>query len=199
MPGFQRAMFVEGDIHIWQKNGEWMFDEGLLDDVKEEELQKMLREQSDVQADRMVVFLNRNDFHATGNVLAQQENRVIRGDEVLYTDENKEFIANGNAYFRDKEGQEFYGQQIIYFSEAEDIEVNGSSTATIKIPPKYREDVDRALSRIRGKKTPESKDEAQEGAEETPEETAAPPAAETGETAETEPSSDDEEKAVVVR
>ena len=108
-------------------------------------------------------------------------------------DENKKFIANGNAYFVDKEGQEFYGQQIIYFSEAEDIEVNGASTATIKIPDKYRDDVDRALSRIKGKRAEE----------EEPEEAASQGEATAGdetETAEaTEPApQDDEDKAVVV-
>ena len=65
---------------------------------------------------------------------------------------DKKFIANGNAHFIDKEAQEFYGQQIIYFSNSEDIEVNGSGTATIKIPEKYRKDIDRALERVKGKK-----------------------------------------------
>lgn len=159
VPGTQRAMFIEGGIQVWQKSGEWMFDEELLEEVKEEELKKMFREESDISADRMVVFLNRNDFHAAGDVMARQENRTVRADEILYTDGDKKFIANGNAYFVDKEGQEFYGQQIIYFSEAEDIEVNGASTATIKIPEKYRDDVDRALSRIKGKKKSEPEDE----------------------------------------
>jgi hypothetical protein len=195
VPGTQRAMFIEKGIELWQESGEWMFEEELLEEVKEEELKKIFREQSDVSAENMVVFLNRNDFHATGGVAARQENRTVRANEILYTDENKKFIANGNAYFVDKEGQEFYGQQIIYFSEAEDIEVNGASTATIKIPEKYRDDVDRALSRIKGER--ESEEEEQEEA--APEAEAAE--SEEGESAQAEapaPAADDEDKAVVV-
>ncbi len=188
VPGTQRAMFIEGGIQMWQKSGEWMFEEELLEEVKEEELKKMFREQSDISADRMVVFLNRNDFHASGGVVTRQENRTIRADEILYTDGDKKFIANGNAHFVDKEGQEFYGQQIIYFSETEDIEVNGASTATIKIPDKYRDDVDRALSRIEGKK----KSEAEEEEEPVPAEMETPEAEESA------PPDESEGQAVVV-
>jgi len=187
VPGTQRAMFVEGGIQVWQKSGEWMFEEELLEEVKEEELKKIFREQSDISASRMVVFLNRNDFHAAGGVTTRQENRTVRADEILYTDGDKKFIANGNAYFVDKEGQEFYGQQIIYFSEDEDIEVNGASTATIKIPDKYRDDVDRALSRIKGKK----KSEAEDGE--------IPAEMEARDAEESEPPDESEGRAVVVR
>jgi len=190
VPGLQRALFVEGNVRLWQKSGAWMFDEGLLEGVKEEELKKALREESDVSADRMVVFLNRNDFHAAGHVRARQENRIVRGDEVLYTDGDKKFIANGNAYFRDKEGQEFFGQQIIYTSETEDIEVNGAGTATIKIPEKYREDVERALSRIRGKqKTGAAEATATDGESSTA----------SGSGAASAGSAEDDDRAVVVR
>jgi hypothetical protein len=173
MPGTQRALFIEGGVRMWQKSGKWMFDEGLLDAVKEQELKKIFQEESDISGDRMVVFLNRNDFHAAGNVRVKQENRRVRCDEVLYTDSEKKFIANGNAYFVDKENQEFYGQQIIYYSDAEDIEVNGAGTVTIKIPPKYLEDIDQALKRIKGEKNEKPREEpATGGSPETPESSA---------------------------
>ncbi len=159
MPGTQRALFIEGGVRVWQKSGKWMFEENLLDAVKEEELKKILQEESDISCDRMVVFLNRNDFHAAGNVRAKQENRLVRADEVLYTDSEKKFVANGNAYFVDKENQEFYGQQILYYSDSEDIEVNGAGTVTVKIPPKYLEDIDQALKRIKGEKKEKPQDE----------------------------------------
>ncbi len=151
-PGYQRAMFIEGGVQVWQRSGKWMFDNKLLEEVKEQELRKILQEEAGLKSDKMVAMLNRADFHAQGNVETIQNNRRVRADEILYADLDKKFIANGNAHFVDKEAQEFYGQQIIYFSNSEDIEINGSGTATIKIPEKYRKDIDRALERVKGKK-----------------------------------------------
>jgi len=167
-PGRQKALFVEGHGKLWQKSGDWMFDEGLLEGVKQEKLQNTLKLETDIEGDRMVLFLNRNDLHAVGGVRAVQKERVVRADELLYFDREKKFIANGNVHFVDKDGQEFYGEQIIYFSDREDIEVNGAGTATIKIPKKYRGDIDRALARIKGEKTPESESEPEAGKESPP-------------------------------
>jgi lipopolysaccharide assembly outer membrane protein LptD (OstA) len=161
VPGTQRAMFIEGGVHVWEHDGKWIFDNKLLEEVKEKELRKIMQEEADIKADRMVAMLNRADFHAQGDVEVVQKNRRMRADEILYTDKDKKFIANGNAHFVDKEKQEFYGQQIIYYSNNEDIEVNGSGTATLKIPKKYREDIDRALERIKGKKRAAADEEAQ--------------------------------------
>lgn len=154
-PGLQKALFIEGGATLWQKSGEWMFEENLLEGIKEEELKKILREEVDISAEKIVVFLNRNDLHAAGRVSARQRDREVKADEIIYYDSEKKFIANGNAYFRDRDGQEFFGDQIIYFSDREDIEVNGAGTARIKIPEKYRKDVDDALARIRGEKKEE--------------------------------------------
>ena len=166
-PGFQRAMFIEGGVQVWQRSGQWMFDNKLLEEVKEKELRKILAEEADLTSDKMVAMLNRADFHAQGNVEAIQKNRRVRADEILYADSDKKFIANGNAHFIDKEAQEFYGQQIIYFSNSEDIEVNGSGTATIKIPEKYRKDIDRALERVKGKKPLQEPEEAKPAAKQS--------------------------------
>lgn len=154
-PGTQKTLFVEGNGKLWQKSGEWMFDEGLLEGLKQEKLQNTLKLETDIEGDRMVLFLNRNDLQATGGVRAVQEEREVRADEILYFDNEKRFVANGNAHFADKDGQEFYGEQIIYYSDREDIEVNGAGTATVKIPEKYRGDIDKALARIKGEKRPE--------------------------------------------
>ncbi len=151
-PGLQKALFIEGGVSLWQKSGKWMFEENLLEGVKEEELQKILQKEVDISAQRIVVFLNRNDLHAAGMVIARQKDREVKADEVLYYDSEKKFIANGNAYFRDKDGQEFYGDQIIYYSDREDIEVNGQSAARIRIPDKYFKDLDEAIARIKGEK-----------------------------------------------
>ena len=157
----QKALFIEGGATLWQKSGEWMFKENLLEGIKEEELQKVMKAEVKVSAEKIVVFLNRNDLHAVGFVTAKQKDREARAHEIIYYDSDKRFVANGDAYYRDKDGQEFFGDQIIYYTEKEDIEVNGSSAATIKIPEKYRKDLDKAISRIKGEKTEETSEKAQ--------------------------------------
>ncbi len=150
--GLQRALFIEDGVQLWQKSGEWMFQENLLEGVKEKELENVLKQESDISARKIVVFLNRNDLHAAGMVSARQKDRETKADEIIYLDGEKKFVANGNAYFRDRDGQEFFGDQIIYFSDREYIEVNGAGTARIKIPEKYRKDVDEAIARVKGEK-----------------------------------------------
>jgi len=158
----QKALFIEGGASLWQKSGEWMFKENLLEGVKEEELQKVMKAEVKLSAEKIVVFLNRNDLHAVGFVTAKQKDREARAHEIIYYDSDKRFVANGDAFYRDKDGQEFFGDQIIYYTEKEDIEVNGSSAATVKIPEKYRKDLDKAISRIKGEKAEESSEKAQE-------------------------------------
>jgi len=158
----QKALFIEGGASLWQKSGEWMFKENLLEGIKEEELQKVMKAEVKLSAEKIVVFLNRNDLHAVGFVTAKQKDREARAHEIIYYDSDKRFVANGDAFYRDKDGQEFFGDQIIYYTEKEDIEVNGSSAATVKIPEKYRKDLDKAISRIKGEKAEESSEKAQE-------------------------------------
>ncbi len=160
--GKQKALFIEDGAELWQKSGEWMFKENLLEGVKEEELKKVIQQEVDISAQRIVVFLNRNDLHAAGMVSARQKDREAKADEVLYYDAEKKFIANGNAYFRDRDAQEFFGDQIIYYSDREYIEVNGAGTARVKIPEKYREDLDKAISKIKGEKREETEGKNEE-------------------------------------
>jgi len=99
--GARRQVLLDGNITVVQGSGSWMIDEELIE-VDDHDMERAVTSYAELYADRAVIYLNNNDFIASGNVLTRQDDRETAADTIVYQDEIKRLTAQGNVRFRDK-------------------------------------------------------------------------------------------------
>ncbi len=158
----QKMVFLEGDIYIEQTEGEWIR-RGNLVDLENEDVEELIYQPTRVWGDKAVIFLETNDFTAKGRVKVEQRDKVAWAEAIQYKDGDKKFIAEGNCRYMNVKGEKFFGDQIIFYSDRDWVEINGRSYALVKLPEKYTKDLDKIKQKIKGE-AEEEEAEAGEGA-----------------------------------
>jgi len=148
----RKSVYLRGHVKVVQTSGKWMEKNKLVENIKNPDVRRTAYQKSTLSADEAVIFLNNNEIQAAGSVKTVQKDKQAVCDRILYVDREKKFLANGNVVFKNKNKEEFRGEQVIFWSDKDQIEVNGRSAARIKIPEKYRQDLEDARKRIHGEK-----------------------------------------------
>jgi len=151
--GDQKMVLLDGNINVVQGSGQWMVENELID-VENHDLRRAVTAYTELSADRAVVYLDNNDFIASGNVRARQDERETFADTIVYQDTIKRLTAKGNVKFRDKDGQGFLCAALVYHHQTKFMEVSGGASATIRLPAKFANDINRAIARSREQEAP---------------------------------------------
>ncbi len=144
----RKVVFLDDNIFLYQKSGEWMRDEQIVKDFKNPDVEKMIYEEIKLTAERSVIFLDSNDIFAEGVVRIRQRDKAAQCNEMFFDDQKKKFTCQAGVEYWNKKDEHFVGEQIIFFTDKDDIEVNGRSDSMIRIPEKYIkefDDVDRKI------------------------------------------------------
>ncbi|MEP0814350.1 MAG: LPS export ABC transporter periplasmic protein LptC [bacterium] len=152
----RKVVWLDDEIFIFQGSGEWLKEDEVLKDFKNPDVEKMLFEAVKVTGDKAVLFLDSADIYGAGNVRVRQKDKIATCDEMLFDDKKKKFTCQGHVLYVNKKDESFTGEQIIFFSDSDDIEVNGKADASIRIPPKYTkkfDEVKRSLAERGAKNT----------------------------------------------
>jgi hypothetical protein len=145
----RKVVFLDDDIFIYQKSGQWMKDDGIIKDFKNPDVEKMLYDEIKLTANRSVIFLDSNDIYSEGKVRIRQPDKGAECGESFYDDQKKKFTCQGGVEYWNKKDEHFTGEQIIFFSDKDDIEVNGRSDAMIRIPEKYISEFDKVERKLK--------------------------------------------------
>lgn len=133
----RKIVFLDDEVFIYQGSGKWLEEDELIKDFKNPDIQNMLYEEIKLTAGRAVLFLDSNDIYASNGVRIRQKDKVAECGETFYDDTLKKFTCQKNVSYYNKKDETFVGEQIIFFTDKDDIEVNGRIEANIKVPEKY--------------------------------------------------------------
>lgn len=151
-----RMIHLVGNVRVKQKSGKWIEKSELVKKFKSEKTKKEFYKPTTIMARDVWTSVDKRDLFAQGNAKVIQKDKEARADTVQYIDSEKKMVAEGTVKVNTKKGENFTGDQVIFFTDRDDVEVNGQVLAEIKIPLKYRKDIDQA----RKKKPAEEKPKA---------------------------------------
>jgi hypothetical protein len=151
--GDKKMVLLDGRVTMVNGSGKWMVDQDLIS-VDNHDMKRAVTSYSELYGDRAVVYLNNNDFIASGAVRVRQDERETSADTIVYQDGIKRITAQGNVKFRDKDGQTFLCGGLIYHKQSEFLEVQGGSVADIRLPAKFANDINGAIASAREKPAP---------------------------------------------
>jgi len=151
--GEQRQVLLDGNITVVQGSGQWLFDADLVR-ASDHDMRRALETYSELYGDRAVIYLNNNDFIASGNVLVRQDEREIAADTIVYQDTIKRITARSNVKFHDVDGQTFLCGALVFNDESKFLQVESGALASIRLPAKYANDINRALAQAREEPVP---------------------------------------------
>jgi len=151
--GVRKQVLLDGHISVMQGDGKWLVEEELIS-VEDHDMERAVTSYSELTADRAVIYLDNNDFVASGNVLARQDDRETAADTIVYQDEIKRISAQGNVKFRDKDGQQLVCGGLVFHNEYDFMEVSGGTSATLLLPAKFANDINQTLAEVRETEAP---------------------------------------------
>jgi lipopolysaccharide export system protein LptA len=151
--GDEKMVLLDGAVTMVQGDGQWMVDEDLIS-VDNHDMARAVTAYLELTMARAVVYLNNNDFIASGAVHLAQDERETFADTLVYQDEIKRITADGNVKFIDKDSQQLICNSLIFHKESEFIEIKGGMSATLRIPAKFANDINKAMAETREKEVP---------------------------------------------
>jgi lipopolysaccharide export system protein LptC len=151
--GDKKEVLLDGNITVVQGSGQWMVDEGLIE-VENHDMRRAVTAYTELSADRAVIYLNNNDFIASGSVRARQDERETFADTMVYQDTIKRVTALGNVKFRDKDGQTLLCNNLVYHNQSKFLEIKNGMAASMRLPAKYANDINAALAQAREQPEP---------------------------------------------
>ena len=146
--GDEKMVFLEGDVAMVQGSGDWMIEDELIS-VDNHDMERAVRAYSEMTAERTVMYLNNNDFVASGGVMLRQDEKETAADMIVYQDEIKRITAQGNIKFRDKDGQMLLCKSLVFHNDSDFMEVSGGASAVLRLPAKFANDINRTLADAR--------------------------------------------------
>lgn len=151
--GDEKMVLLDGNINLVQGSGQWLFDDRLID-VEDPDQARIMTGYTELSAARAVMYLNNNDFVASGEVMMRQDNREATADTVVYQDEIKRLTAKGNVKFKDRDGQAFLCSALVYHNKTDFLEISGGLAAEIRLPAKFANDINRSIAEGRERPIP---------------------------------------------
>jgi lipopolysaccharide export system protein LptC len=152
--GDEKMVFLEGQVTMVQGSGDWMVEDELIS-VENHDMARAVRSYSEMTAARAVIYLNNNDFVASGGVMLRQDERETAADTIVYQDEIKRITAQGNIKFRDKDGQMLLCKSLVFHNDSDFMEVSGGASAVLRLPAKFANDINRTLADAREETAPQ--------------------------------------------
>lgn len=147
-----RSIYLYGNVKAVSLDGGWLDRNKLIENFKNKDIKSMALSRTEITSDQALFYLDNNLFEAEGSVHIKQKDKQANCDQVSYDDKKRTMTAEGNARYTNIKGETFNGDQIIFSLATDDIEVNGSSDALIKIPTKYQKEIQDGRDRIKKEK-----------------------------------------------
>ena len=151
--GDEKMVLLDGEVTMVQGDGRWMVEEELIN-VDNHDMERAVTAYMELTMDRSVVYLNNNDFIASGSVHLAQDERETHADTIVYQDEDQRITADGNVKFRDKDDQTLICNSLIFHKDSDFIDIRGGMAATLRIPAKFANDINRAIADTREEDRP---------------------------------------------
>ncbi|MCB1216023.1 LPS export ABC transporter periplasmic protein LptC [bacterium] len=151
--GDEKQVLLDGEVTMVQGDGRWMVEEDLIS-VDNHDMERAVTAYMELLMDRAVVYLDNNDFIASGGVHMKQDERETYAETIVYQDEEKRITADGNVKFVDKDSQTLLCNSLVFHKDSDFLEIKGGMSATLRIPAKFANDINRALADTREKERP---------------------------------------------
>jgi lipopolysaccharide export system protein LptA len=151
--GDKKQVLLDGNTTVVNGSGKWMFDEDLIE-ADNHDMRRALSSYTELYGDRAVIYLNNNDFIASGNVRVRQDERDVQANTLVYEDTIKRITAQGEVKFTDKDGQTFLCGGLVFHNKTDFLEVKGGSVADIRLPAKFANDINKAIADARERPAP---------------------------------------------
>ena len=151
--GEKKMVLLDGDITVVQGSGTWLVENELIE-VGDHDMERAVKSYTELYSDQAAIYLDNNDFVASGNVRTRSEERETAADTIVYQDDIKRITAKGNVKFRDRDGQTLLCGGLVFHNEYDYMEVNGGAAATIRLPAKYANDINEVLAEMREEEVP---------------------------------------------
>ncbi|HOO56693.1 MAG TPA: LptA/OstA family protein, partial [bacterium] len=120
-----------GDVIFSQESGDWLFENGLVEDDLQPEAEERLRRAFSVCADSLRSLYGESKVYAEGNVRLEQGGNKGRADRAWYYGEEGKTVLEGAVRFLDDTGREISAGTIVYHSDDDVVEafqaIKGSS------------------------------------------------------------------------
>ena len=152
--GDEKMVLLDGEVTMVQGDGSWMVEEDLIS-VDNHDMERAVTSYLELTMDRSVVYLDNNDFIASGGVHMAQDERETFADTIVYQDDIKRITADGNVKFRDKDDQTLICNSLIFHKDSDFIDIQGGMAATLRIPAKFANDINKAIADTREEERPE--------------------------------------------
>ena len=95
---------LEGNVELWQKNGDWLFDRDVVTDKEDKWANALLRPETTVTCDMLESYGEEERTILDGNVLTVQKNKTSSADKVVNDDKEKLLTAEGNVKYHHDNG-----------------------------------------------------------------------------------------------
>jgi len=146
--GEKKMVLLDGDITVVQGSGTWLVENELIE-VGDHDMERAVKSYTELYADRAAIYLDNNDFVASGNVRTRSDERETAADTIVYQDDIKRITAKGNVKFRDRDDQTLLCGGLVFHNEHDYMEISGGASATIRLPAKYANDINQVLAEMR--------------------------------------------------
>ena len=151
--GDEKMVLLDGEVTMVQGDGRWMVDEELIS-VDNHDMERAVTAYMELTMDRSVVYLNNNDFIASGGVHMAQDERETYAETIVYQNDIKRITAEGDVKFVDKDSQTLLCNSLVFHKDSDFLDIRGGMSATLRIPAKFANDINRAMADMREEERP---------------------------------------------
>lgn len=105
---------ARGEVYMSQDSGDWLFEEKIIDEEVEKDIEEKIRRPMKVTAALLVSAYGEDRIYLEGGVNAVEGRNVVSSDKLWHYGESKRTILEGNVNVKDDRGREFKAESVIY-------------------------------------------------------------------------------------
>ena len=120
--GKSKRLILEGDVHLHQENGDWLFEGEFIEEDEDEDVKDRVRDTVDVYTDRLESHYGEKKLHLSGGFVVNQDKSSAEGDTLWYYGEEKLTVIEGNVSFKDEDGSKLKAKRLVYDGKRKTLE-----------------------------------------------------------------------------
>jgi lipopolysaccharide assembly outer membrane protein LptD (OstA) len=128
--GKKKRLLLDGNVHMAQSRGEWLFEGGFVDETDDEEIKKRARKPADIYCARLESLYGERKLHLSGGVRIEQGKSQAAGDTVWHYGKTKQTIIEGNVRVVDEDGTELKSKRVLYNGNTKVLEAFNAITGS---------------------------------------------------------------------
>lgn len=131
--GNAKRFSATGNVYMEQDSGNWLFEDGLVDDDMDEDMKERLLKRLQVQSDSMESLYGEDKILFHGNVKILQGRAKATADNMWHFGEEKKTELEGNVDLLDEEGRSMKARRVVYDGKSKTTEAFGAVTGDSEI------------------------------------------------------------------